>query len=34
MVVWLMAASKFLLVVDSGLISDNSDYVTFGRDER
>jgi len=34
MVAWLMAASKLLLVVDSGLVSDNSDYVTFEEDKR
>jgi hypothetical protein len=34
MVAWLMAASKLLLVVDSGLVCDNSDYVTFEGDER
>jgi hypothetical protein len=34
MVAWLMATSKLLLVVDSGLVSDNNDYVTFKGDER
>jgi hypothetical protein len=33
MVVWLMEVVKLLLVIGSGWVSDNSNYVTFGRDE-
>jgi hypothetical protein len=34
MVVWLMATTKLLLVVASGWVNVNSNYVTFGRDKR